>query len=204
KKKVKTSTAVLSVLCLVTGVVGQFLPALAMYKRVVKVPVVTFGLIGLLCVFITFFFKTKLGQNMRAVGQNMEIAEVSGINVNKTRTIATIMSVVLAGWGQIIFSQNLGTLSTYSAHSNVGMFASAALLIGGASVTKATVPQAILGTLLFHLLFNVSPMAGKNIFGSAVIGEYFRVFIAYGVIAVAIALHAWKQSVAQNKRNNNM
>ena len=110
------------------------------------------------------------------------------------------MSVVLAGWGQIIFLQNLGNLSTYSAHQNVGMFASAALLIGGASVKKATVAQALLGTFLFHLLFNVSPMAGKNIFGSAVIGEYFRVFIAYGIIALAIALHAWKQ--AMGKKNS--
>ena len=98
----------------------------------------------------------------------------------------------------------MGTLATHTAHQNVGMFASAALLIGGASVSKATIPQAILGTVLFHLLFNVSPMAGKNIFGSAVIGEYFRVFIAYGVIALAIALHAWKQASEKAKKNQSM
>ena len=187
-----------------SGLVGYNVPAFVMYKRIVKIPVVSFALIGLLCVFINFFFKTKLGQDMRAVGQNMEIAEVSGINVNKTRAIATIMSVVLAGIGQIIFLQNLGTLATQSAHSNVGMFASAALLIGGASVAKATVGQALVGTILFHLLFNVSPMAGQNIFGSAVLGEYFRVFIAYGVIAMAIALHAWKQNVKTKQNNKNM
>ena len=169
------------------------MPAFMMFKRVVKIPVVTYGLIGLLCMFITAFFKTKMGQDMRAVGQNMEIAEVSGINVNKVRIIANIMSVVLSAWGQLLFLQNLGTLSTYTAHQNVGMFAGAALLIGGASVTKATVPQAILGTFLFHLLFNVSPLAGQNIFGSALIGEYFRVFIVYGVIALAIVLHAAKK-----------
>lgn len=176
------------------GVAGNVMPAFIMFKRVVKIPVVTYGLIALLCVFISMFFKTKLGQDMRAVGQNMEIAEVSGINVNKVRIIANIMSVVLAAWGQLLFLQNLGTLSTYTAHQNVGMFAGAALLIGGASVTKATVPQAILGTFLFHLLFNVSPLAGQNIFGSALIGEYFRVFIVYGVIALAIVLHAAKKA----------
>ena len=201
KRKTVSKAAVAAlVVCAALGVAGNILPALVMYKRVVKIPVVTYALIGLLCLFINFFFKTKLGQDMRAVGQNMEIAEVSGINVNKTRTIAQVLSVVLAGWGQIIFLQNLGNLSTYSAHQNVGMFASAALLIGGASVKKATVAQALLGTFLFHLLFNVSPMAGKNIFGSAVIGEYFRVFIAYGIIALAIALHAWKQ--AMGKKNS--
>ena len=176
------------------GVAGNTMPAFLMFKRVVKIPVVTYALIGLLCVFITMFFKTKLGQDMRAVGQNMEIAEVSGINVNKTRITANIISVVLSAFGQIMFLQNLGTLSTYTAHQNVGMFAGAALLIGGASVTKATVPQALLGTFLFHLLFNVSPLAGQNIFGSALIGEYFRVFIVYGVIALAIVLHAAKKA----------
>lgn len=185
---------VLAVALAALGAAGNTMPAFMMFKRVVKVPVVTYALIALLCVFITMFFKTKLGQDMRAVGMNMEIAEVSGINVNKTRIIANIISVVLSAFGQIMFLQNLGTLSTYTAHQNVGMFAGAALLIGGASVTKATVPQALLGTFLFHLLFNVSPLAGQNIFGSALIGEYFRVFIVYGVIALAIVLHAAKKA----------
>lgn len=199
EKRLSKGVLAAAVVLAAVGAAGMVLPGLLMYKRVVKVPVVTYALIALLCLFINFFFKTKLGQDMRAVGQNMEIAEVSGINVNKTRTIAQILSVVLAGWGQIIFLQNLGNLATYNAHQNVGMFASAALLIGGASVQKATVTQALVGTLLFHLLFNVSPMAGKNIFGSAVIGEYFRVFIAYGIIALAIALHAWKQAMGKKE-----
>ena len=199
EKRLSKGVMAAAVVLAAVGAAGMVLPGLLMYKRVVKVPVVTYALIALLCLFINFFFKTKLGQDMRAVGQNMEIAEVSGINVNKTRTIAQILSVVLAGWGQIIFLQNLGNLATYNAHQNVGMFASAALLIGGASVQKATVTQALVGTLLFHLLFNVSPMAGKNIFGSAVIGEYFRVFIAYGIIALAIALHAWKQAMGKKE-----
>ena len=32
------------------------------------------------------------------------------------------------------------------------------------------------------------------IFNDPHLGEYFRVFIAYGVIAVALALHAWEQT----------
>jgi simple sugar transport system permease protein len=36
-------------------------------------------------------------------------------------------------------------------------------------------------------------MAGKNLMGSAMIGEYFRVFVSYGVIALALALYAWKR-----------
>ncbi|WP_312640646.1 ABC transporter permease subunit [Hydrogenoanaerobacterium sp.] len=171
------------------------------YKALVKVPMVPFLLIALLCLLVPAFLKTKLGQDMRAVGQDMGVASVAGINVNRTRNIAVCISTVLAALGQIIFLQNLGNMSTYNAHENVGMFSAAALLIGGASVSKATVGQAIMGTVLFHLLFNVSPMAGKNIFGSAEIGEYFRVFIAYGIIAVTLALYAWKKVMQAKEKN---
>ena len=121
-------------------------------------------------------------------------ANASGINVDRTRIIAMIFSTVLASWGQLIFLQNVGTLSTYGAHTQVGQFAIAALLVGGASVQKATNKQALLGIVLFHTLFIVSPLAGKELFGDPVIGEYFRVFVSYGVIAMALAMHAWKKT----------
>ena len=56
------------------------------------------------------------------------------------------------------------------------------------------VGQALLGTLLFHTLFVVSPLAGKNLMGNVQVGEYFRVFVSYGVIGIALALHAWKHA----------
>lgn len=166
---------------------------------IVQVPVGTFVFITALCLFTTFIVKTKLGQQFRTVGQSMHIAEVSGINVNKIRLIAIVISTVLAGWGQIIFLQNLGTLNTYGSHEQVGMFAVASILIGGASVTKASIWHAIIGTLLFHTLFVVSPYAGKNLLGNAMVGEYFRVFVAYGVIGVSLGLHAWKNLVKKKK-----
>ena len=75
----------------------------------------------------------------------------------------------------------------------MGTFAIAALLVGGASIKKATIGQAVLGALLFHTMFIISPIAGKNLFDNAQLGEYFRVFACYAVIAVALALHAWKR-----------
>ena len=156
--------------------------------------------VALFCVMITFFMKTKLGQDIRAVGQSMEIAAISGINVDKIRITAIIMSTVLAAWGQLVWLQNIGTLNTYGSHVQVGLFAVAALLIGGASVRKANVWQVLLGTFLFHTLFIISPTAGRNLLGDAQIGEFFRVFVAYGVIAVALLLHAWQRhSAAKNK-----
>ncbi|MGE5507466.1 MAG: ABC transporter permease, partial [Chitinophagales bacterium] len=107
-----------------------------------------------------------------------------------------LISTVLAAWGQIIFLQNIGTMNTYNSHEQVGAFSIAALLVGGASVRKATIWNALVGVVLFHTLFVVSPLAGQTILGVPQVGEYFRSFLAYGVIAVALALHAWQAKKA--------
>ncbi len=143
-------------------------------------------------IFNVIILNTKLGQTFKTVGQDKHIAEVSGIKVKKIRELAIMLSTLFAAWGQIIFIQNLGILNTYGSHKQIALFAVAALLIGGASVSKATIGQAFLGVLLFHTLFIVSPKAGLNLFGDAQLGEYFRTFVAYGVIGVSLGLHAWK------------
>lgn len=159
----------------------------------VNIPVATFILIGLLCLFIVWFRKTKLGQDMRAVSQDMEVARAAGIRVEETRIVSIVISTVLAGYGMIIYLQNMGTLNTYNSHSQVGMFSAAALLVGGASVAKASIKNVFLGIILFHLMFYVSPYAGKNLIGEAQLGEYFRVFVSYGVITIALVLYELKK-----------
>ena len=160
------------------------------------VPVVTFIIIALLCVFIVWFKRTKLGQDMRAVGQDMTVADAAGIPVEKTRIIAIIISTVLACAGQIIFLQNMGNLATYNAHDQTGFFAVAAILVGGASVKRASIANVFIGVILLHAMFIVSPLAGQRLFGSAMIGEYFRQFIGYGAIALSLVLYAWKSRKA--------
>lgn len=157
-----------------------------------KVPVVIGVFIVALCIFNEKILKTKLGQDFRSVGQSQHIAEVSGINVDRTRIIATIISTVLAAWGQIMFLQNMGTLNTYGAHTQIGMFSVASLLVGGASTQKANIRHAIVGTILFNSMFIMSPEIGLSLFGNALLGEYFRTFMVYGVIGLALGLHVWR------------
>lgn len=161
--------------------------------NMVRIPLLTWFVILALCLFIVFFSKTKLGQDMRSVGQDRHVAAVSGIQVDRVRVIAIMMSMVMASWGHIIFLQNMGAFSTYGSHEQIGLYSVAALLIGGATVSKATIGQALLGVFLFHTLFIVSPSAGRQLFGDAQVGEYFRVFVAYGVIGATLAMHAWRK-----------
>ena len=186
-------------IALAVAVALMQLPAAKELFTMVKIPMATFGLVILLCIMNVLIMRTRLGQQFRAVGQNRTVANAAGIHVDRVRIIAIVISTVLAGWGQLIFVQNLGAFQTYGAADQVGLYAGAAILVGGASVARATNTQALVGTILFHLMFILAPAAGKNLFGNAAIGEYFRVFLCYGVIAVALVMHAWS-GVAKKKK----
>ena len=170
----------------------------------VKIPVMTFIVIGVLCLFIIWFRRTKLGQDMRAVGQDMEVDRDAGINVERTRILSIIISTVLAGFGMILYLQNMGNIATYSSHSQIGMFCIAALLVGGASVDKASIGNVFLGVILFHLMFIVAPKAGAAITGDSMIGEYFRVFVSYAVITVALVMYETNKRKAKSMESNQL
>ena len=164
-------------------------------------PIATYLVIAALCLFIIWFRKTKLGQDMRAIGQDQSVSTSAGINVERTRIIAIVISTVLAMIGQIIFLQNMGNMATYNAHKQTGFFAAAALLVGGASVSKATIPNVFIGVVLLHLMYIVMPRAGAQLFGQAQIGEFFRDALSYAAIAMALVIYAWrKRSNAERAR----
>jgi len=172
--------------------VGTVIPAVRAIYQAVALPSATYGIIVLFCFFNNWIMETRLGQNMRTVGQNRGVATSAGIDVDKTRIIATCISTVLAAWGQLIFLQNLGTFNTVQQQDNVGLYSVAAILVGGATVQKANNRHATVGVVLFHTLFVVAPLAATKLVGDSAISEYIRMFISYGVIAVSLALHAWK------------
>ena len=171
-----------------------WIPEILASLRMVHLPVLTYVIIAGLFMAIPWFMNTKLGQNMRTVGQDRSVATSSGINVNRVRIIAVIISTVLAAYGQLISLQNIGVVATTGSHVAVGTYSVAALLVGGASVQRATTKQALLGVILFHTMFILTANAGAQLFGDAQIGEFFRVLAAFGVIAVALAMHAWSRS----------
>ena len=157
-----------------------------------RVPVLTWLLILLVAIITAYVSNTRWGQKVRTIGQNRKVATASGINVDKVRIQAVIFSTILASWGQIIALQNMGTFSTYTAHEMVGTYAVAALLVGGATLNKATISQGIIGCLLFHLLFFMAPIAARNLFNDTMVGEYFRMFLSYGIIVLSLVLYAWQ------------
>lgn len=171
-----------------------YLPLNAKHAISFDIPVVTILVIALMCLFIVWFKKTKLGHDMRAVGMDQVISANAGIYSDKIRIQSIVISTVLACYGQIIYLQNIGTLATYAGQDQAALYAAASILVGGASVMRATIPNAVIGTMLFHLMFIVLPQAGRILTGDAMMGEYFRTFISYGVVTLALIMHAYNRA----------
>jgi simple sugar transport system permease protein len=161
-----------------------------------------FAAIGALTLAILWFQRTKLGQELRVIGQDAHAASVLGIDVNARRITAMIISTVLGGFGMVLYVLDLGTLNTFQSHEQIGFYAVAALLVGGAGVDRATVWHALIGTALFHALIPVLTTLGQERLGSPQNGEFLREFALYAIIGATLAIHAIKK--AREKRLGEM
>ncbi|MFR8976830.1 MAG: ABC transporter permease subunit [Christensenellales bacterium] len=111
------------------------LPAMKNLFSMVNVPMATFGVVALLCLFNVVIMRTRLGQQFRAVGQNGVVANAAGIDVDRVRIIAIVFSTILAGWASS-FSCEHGSFRL-TARMNRLACAGAAIWCG-ASVIAAT------------------------------------------------------------------
>lgn len=151
----------------------------------VTVPTGLLLFFGFFCLLMFLFFKSKGGIIMEAAGANEKFAIANGINVNRQRIIGTVLSTVLAAIGIIVYSQSFGFLQLYTAPLYSAFPAVAAILIGGATIRKASISNVIVGTLLFQSLLVVSlPVINLIIEGS--MSEVIRIIVSNGIILYAL------------------
>ena len=148
-------------------------------------PTGMFIFFGIMCFLVWLFFRTRTGTAMTAAGSNMEFARASGVNVDKMRIISVVLSTVLAAIGIIVYQQSFGFIQLYQAPLFMAFPAVAALLIGGASVNKATIFNVILGAFLFQGILTMTPSVMVAIVKSDM-SETIRLIISNGMILYAL------------------
>ena len=109
-----------------------------------QVPLGTIGFFALLAVGMWAFLHTKTGTAMTAVGSNPTFARAAGIDVDRIRTLSVIMSTWLGAIGILVYEQGFGFIQLYNSPNNLTMPTVAAILIGGATVNKATISNVII------------------------------------------------------------
>lgn len=138
------------------------------------------------CAFLVWLFmRTKTGTAMTAVGSNPDYARASGISSDRMRTVSVIISTVLGAVGIVVFQQSYGFIQLYTAPLQMPFAAVAAILIGGASVNKASMVNVLIGAFLFQGLLTMTP----SVINSALktdISEVIRIIVSNGIIIYAL------------------
>ena len=138
-----------------------------------------------MCFLVWLFFRTRMGISISAARSSTQFARAAGISDQRTRVQATVLSTVLAAVGIVVFSQSYGFVQLYTAPLLMAFPAIACILIGGATVTRATIGHVIVGTLLFQSILTVAlPVTSQVIQGD--ISETARLIIQNGMILYAL------------------
>lgn len=151
----------------------------------IAVPTGTILFFALLALIMWAFFRTKAGTAMEAVGSNPDYARSCGINVNRVRTQSVILSTVFAAIGIIVYEQSFGFIQLYNAPLMMSFPAIAAILLGGASVTKVKMWHVVVGTILFQGILTMTPSVINNLIESDM-SETIRIIISNGMIIYAL------------------
>ncbi len=125
-----------------------------------KRPLIPAGLLGCWLaagLALAGFLRTRAGIALSMAGGNPRFAHIAGAGVPPMRRLAVILSTALAAFGMVVFVQSLGLVQLYKAPLGNTLPAVAAILIGGATLKRATVLQALAGAVFFQLLLVISP-----------------------------------------------
>ena len=135
-------------------------------------------------VLLWLFSKTRTGMIFSSIAENEKFVQLSGINVNRYRTIGIVMSTVIAAIGVVVYSQSYGILHLYDGPFMMSFPAISAIVIGGATQNKAAVKNVMIGTFLYQTTYLLSiPVANALLIPE--MAELSRTIVTSGIILYA-------------------
>lgn len=141
---------------------------------------------ALCCYLMWLFMRSKTGIAMSAAGANPRFAAATGINVDRMRIIGTMLSTMLAAVGIIVYGQSYGFMQLYQAPRQMGFLAASAILIGGATTSRARISHVIIGTFLFQGVLTLGMPVANALVPQSTISETLRILISNGIILYAL------------------
>ncbi len=170
-----------------SGSFGQILDRLWAFDLLgVHVPTGLLLFFVLCCMLMWLFSRSRSGIAMLAAGASQRFAEAAGVNVNRMRVIGTTISTVIAAVGIIVYSQSFGFMQLYVGPRQMGFVAASAILIGGATVTRAKVSHVLIGTFLFQGVLALGIQVANAAILEGGLSEVMRILISNGIILYAL------------------
>ncbi len=140
---------------------------------------------GAMAGLVWAFFRLRVGTAVTAVGSNPVYARAAGIDVDRMRTLSVVLSTVLGALGILAFQQSFGFIQLYQGPFYMAFPAVAAILIGGASVNKASLVHVLVGTFLFQGILTMTPSVINSVM-KADMSDVIRVIVSNGMILYAL------------------
>jgi ABC-type uncharacterized transport system permease subunit len=146
-----------------------------------------FFYLGIILVVIAWFVlaKTNLGLRIRSVGENPSVAEVSGINVSKTRYYCVIIGGMLMGLGGAIYTLDYNPVWSYNFLMGWGFIALALVFF---SMWNPLILMA--GSILFGSLWQLS--LNPQLVLPGILSRYIWRTVPFGMTLVALVLMSTK------------
>ena len=149
------------------------------------IPFGTLAFFALLAFGMWAFLHTKTGTAMTAAGSNPAFARAAGVDVDKMRLLSVIISTWLAAVGILVYEQGFGFIQLYTAPFFMALPAVSAILIGGASVNKASIAHVIIGTFLYQGMVTMTPTVMNSMIHMDM-SEVIRLVVSNGMILYAL------------------
>jgi simple sugar transport system permease protein len=140
---------------------------------------------SVMAIIMWLFMHSRTGTALTAVGSNPDFARAGGVSINRCRIIGVMMSSVYGAIGILTYQQGFGFIQLYNAPLYMAFPAVAAILLGGASVNKATILNVLVGTFLFQSILTMTPTVINNILQTDM-SEVIRILISNGMIIYAL------------------
>jgi len=152
----------------------------------VFIPTGMFIVFGIACFLVWLFMRSKTGIAITAGGSNPMFASAAGLNVDRGRILANMVSTVLGAVGIVIYAQSFGFVQLYLDPLMMAFPAVASILIGGATVRRARVAHVVLGAFIFQGLMATSLPVANELFAGTDLSETMRMIIQNGIILYAL------------------
>jgi ribose transport system permease protein len=124
--------------------------------------------------------KTPFGRHVYAIGSNERAARLSGINVERVKTLVYVLSGALVSVAAVINIARIGSMDYANAGSGYEMDAIAAVVVGGTSMSggKGSSVGTVLGMLIIAVMNNLLNLVGVPTF----LREAFKGFIVVAAV----------------------
>ena len=151
--------------------------------------------VAFLCVLVVWIllYRTSLGLNIRAVGENDHAASSVGVSVNKIRYIAIGISGAMAGMGGAFMSMY------YSQGWNSGMVAGRGFIALAAQAMGRGEP---VGAMLSSLLFGLAQALKNKITGLSGLSSYNYLVASIPYIVTVIGLVIYAASTIRRAKHH--